>query len=70
MLSGSPGVKPNIAPWSRVTRLTPAIIALAAMGGSGGEFHWFLLTGGQHLYVGPTDINHQHIHDRGSKTHR
>src|SRR5438874_7680986 len=38
MLSGSPGVKPNIVPWSRVTRLTPATMALAVMAGPEGNF--------------------------------
>src|SRR6266478_7659304 len=38
MLSGSPDVKPNIAPWSRVTRLTPATMALAVMAGPEGNF--------------------------------
>src|SRR6266516_5859087 len=50
--------------------LDPRNHSLGSHGGPGGEFYWFLLSGGQDLYVGPTDINHQHIHNRGSKTYR
>ena len=37
---------------------------LGSHGGPGGKFYWFLLSGSQDLYVGPTDINHQHVHNR------
>src|SRR5882724_4780190 len=47
--------------------LDPRNHGLGSHGGPGGEFYWFLLSGGQDLYVSPTDINHQHIHNRGFK---